>query len=77
MGTWVFLGPVIPGFDDDPGDLRVVVDLAAGWRIVEAMQQWEARTKKTIEQICAEVGARCIDVERELRDTNGTKAGHL
>ncbi|MGC9132019.1 MAG: radical SAM protein, partial [Pyrobaculum sp.] len=84
------LGPVIPGFNDDPSDLREVVEaahaasaevvydryrpkpradatLASTWRKVVATPQWWARTKKTIEQICAEVGAKCIDVEKEWR----------
>ena len=89
--TWVFLGPVIPGFNDDPSDLREVVEaahaagaevvydryrpkpradatLAARWRKVVEAPGWWTRTKKTIEQICSEVGARCIGADEEWRE---------
>lgn len=86
--VWIFLGPIIPGFNDDPRDLAEVIQLArrigaevvydryrpkpradallaAGYRPVKPEAGWWSRVKKTIEQICAQEGAACLDAEEE------------
>ena len=86
--VWIFLGPVIPGFNDDPRDLAEVIQLArrigaevvydryrpkpradaflaAGYRPVKPEAGWWSRVKKTIEQICAQEDAACLDAEEE------------
>jgi DNA repair photolyase len=92
--VWIFLGPVVPGFNDDPQDIAEVVKfageigaelvydryrpkpradahLAARYRRAEPTPRWWSRVKKTIEEICAEVGVRCRDVEEEWREARG------
>lgn len=94
--TWIFLGPVIPGFNDSPEDLMAVIKLAAEigaeliydryrpkpkahallkekYRQVETSSQWWTQVKTTIEKLCREAGARCIDVEEEWRQETRKK----
>jgi len=91
--VWIFLGPVVPGFNDGPQDIAEVVKfageigaelvydryrpkpradahLAARYRRAEPTPWWWSRVKKTIEEICAEVGVRCRDVEEEWREAS-------
>ncbi|AFA38823.1 DNA repair photolyase [Pyrobaculum oguniense TE7] len=86
--VWIFMGPIIPGFNDSPQDIEEVVRvahstgaeliydkyrprpmadarLAANYRKVEVSEDWWARVKKAVEDICAKVGARCVDAEEE------------
>jgi len=94
--VWIFLGPIIPGFNDSPGDIEEVVELAhstgaeliydryrpkpladarlaAQYRQVRAGEEWWARVKKTVEEICARIGAKCTDAEEEWRSARRRK----
>ncbi|WP_053240504.1 SPL family radical SAM protein [Pyrobaculum islandicum] len=91
--VWIFLGPVVPGYNDSREDLAEVIKLAAsiGAELIydryrpkpkaharlppayrqEAGTQWWTQVKKTIEELCREAGARCLDVEEEWRARRG------
>jgi len=96
--VWIFLGPVIPSYNDGAQDLAEVIrlarrigaeviydryrpkpradaHLAAGYRPVKPTAEWWSQVKKTVERICAEEGAACLDAEEEWRKARLRRAG--
>jgi len=54
---------------------RADAHLAAGYRPVKPTAEWWSQVKKTVERICAEEGAACLDAEEEWRKARLRRAG--